>query len=185
MFFLLLRSVLPFSSFIFPSSSSRSPTLCMASVPVSGPRCPRREHLWCVIPAALSSQQPSWALCSWGGGGQAQGVVSSVCWRERTPGLWNVGLKCSPEAKCAINLVQGILRAGPCSGHRSGAEGPQSTSHIPLISLLFPFRHHFPWMAAGERSCCSRGLREHPGCGLSVSRRRGCTYAHIHLVVPV
>lgn len=178
MFFLLLRSVLPFSSFIFPSSCSRSPTLCMVSVPVSGHPYARREHLWCVTPAALPSQQPA-GLCvlgmgmlEWGRTGK--GVLSLACWRERTPGLCNVGLKCSPETKCAINLAQGIPRAGPRSGHRSRAGGAQSMSHITLVSLLFPFPPRCPWLAGGERSCCSGG------CGVSVSRRRQ-EGVHMHI----
>lgn len=179
----------PSHPLFFPPPAPVLPPFAWLRFPCPDPLSPQRtpvvRYSCCPLqPAAfLGFVFLGWGC--WGGGGRAQGVVPSVCWRERTPGLWNVGLKCSPEAKCAINLAQGIPRAGPRSGHRSGAEGPQSTSHITLISLLFPLRHRFPWMAGGERSCCSGGLREHPGCGVSVSRRRGCTYAHIHLVVPV
>lgn len=111
-------------------------------------------------------------MLEWGRTGK--GVLSLACWRERTPGLCNVGLKCSPETKCAINLAQGIPRAGPRSGHRSRAGGAQSMSHITLISLLFPFPPRCPWLAGGERSCCSGG------CGVSVSRRRQ-EGVHMHI----
>lgn len=92
-------------------------------------------------------------------------------------GLWNVGLKCIPEAECAINLERGIPRAG-ISRHRSGAEGPQSTRHITLISLLFPFPHSFPWLASGDRSYSSGAV------GL-VCPGGGGVHMHIYLVVPV
>lgn len=83
------------------------------------------------------------------------------------------GVEISPEAKCAINLAQGIPRARARAGHRSGAEGPRSTRHITLIPLLFPFPHRFPWLAGGDRSCCS-------GAVGSVCSGGGGVHMHIY-----
>lgn len=118
----------PFAWFRFPCPDPPVPTENTCGVSFLLP-CPASSLLGFVF--------LGWGC--WGGGGWAQGAVSSVCWRERTSGLWNVGLKCSPEAKRAINLAQGIPRAGSHFGDRSGAAGAQSTSHITLISLLFLF----------------------------------------------
>lgn len=148
----------PSHPLFFPPPAPISPTLCMVSVPVSGPPCPRREHLWCVIPAALSSQQPA-GLCvlgmgmlGWGRLGTGGPIFSLL--EGEDAGAVECGVEMQPRSKMCNKPGAGDPESQ--NPLRAGAEGAQSTS----TSLWFPSSSHSHTIVLGwlvERGAAAAG----------------------------
>lgn len=163
----------PSHPLFFPPPAPILPPFAWFQFLCPDPPSPQRTPAVCP-PSALSSQQPP-GLCVPGMGEDGHGGHILTLLEGEDVGAVECGIEMQPRSKMC---------------NKSGAGAAESRTPLWAAKLKEHEPHHFdfpplpvptPFSLAGWW----REELQQRGCGVSVSRRRGCTYAHIHLVVPV